>query len=131
MFPRVEMGPASTVPRPRPNSGRICGALLIGPPYTPGGCETPLTLKEATASGGPAKSSLIIEPLTRLRPAVLAMQWLLCNVSTPLPIFVREPGSGITPEKEVLRPFVPTLRFFNPTRIFTLNLYEPHVITPW
>src|SRR2546423_12109788 len=110
MFPRVEMGPASTVPRPRPNSGRICGALLIGPPYTPGGCETPLTLKEATASGGPAKSSLIIEPLTRLRPAVFGTEWVLFNVCTPLPIFVDVTGPGIKTEKEVVRSFFLTLR---------------------
>ncbi len=68
----------------------------------------PLTVKDAITSGAPAKSRLIIEPLTRLRPTVSAMQWLACNVSTPLPTFVSEPVPEITPEKEVLMLFVPT-----------------------
>ena len=59
----------------------------------PGGCGTPLTFKEAITSGGPVKSSLIIEPLTRMRPTVSAMQSLACKVSTPLPTFASEPRS--------------------------------------
>ena len=109
MFPRVEIGPTCTVPEPA-NSGRICGAPLIGPPYIPGGCETPLTIKDAITSGGPVKSSLIIEPLTRIRPTVSAMQSLACKVSIPLPTFASEPLPEITPEKAVLMLFVPTVR---------------------
>src|SRR6266540_1662845 len=96
--------PTDTVPEPR-NSGRICGAPLIGPPYIPGGCGTPLTFREAITSGDPVKSSLILEPLTRTRPTVSAMQSLACKVRTPLPIFDSKPVPEITPEKEVLMLF--------------------------
>src|SRR5437764_3948685 len=108
MFPRVETGPTDTVPEPA-NSGRIFGAPLSGPPYMPGGCGTPLTFKEAITSGGPVKSSLIVEPLTRTRPTVSAMQSLACNVSIPLPTFDSKPVPEITPEKDVLMLFVPTV----------------------
>ena len=64
MFARVE-GSTCTLPVPR-NSGTICGAPLIGPPYIPGGCETPLIFKEAITSDGPVLS-LRGEPLTRFR----------------------------------------------------------------
>ena len=117
MFPRVETGPTDTVPEPA-NSGRIFGAPLSGPPYMPGGCETPLTFKEAITSGGPVKSSLIIEPLMRIRATVSAMQSLACKVSTPLPTLTSEPVPEITPEKEVLIFLVPTVRVLAPKKTF-------------
>ena len=97
MFPRVEVS-TCTVPEPA-NSGTIFGAPLIGPPYIPGGCETPSTTKDAITSG-PIKSSLIIEPLTRMRPTVSPMRSLACKVSTPLPTLASEPLPPMKPEKD-------------------------------
>ena len=134
MFPRVEMGPASTVPRPLPNSGRICGAPLIGPPYIPGGCATPPTTNEAITSGGPVKSRLIIESLTRIRPTVSAMQVLVCKVSTPLPILASEPpwpSFEITPEKDVSMSFMPTVSLLAPKKTFPEPSIEPMVRPDW
>src|SRR5260370_13545198 len=126
MLPRVEIGPTDTVPEPR-NSSRTFGAPLIGPPYMPGGCETPLTLREAIMSGDPVKSSLIVEPLTRMRPTVSAMQSLACKVRITLPIFASEPVPEITPEKDVLMLFVQTLRLLAPNKTFPEPSIEPMV----
>src|SRR4029453_15380318 len=130
MFPRMERGPTNTVPEPA-NSGRIFGAPLIGPPYMPGGCGTLLTFREAMTSGGPVKSSLIIEPLTRMRPTVSAMQSLARNLSTPLPTFASEPLPEITPEKEVLMFLVPTVKLFAPKKTFPGPPIEPIVTPDW
>ena len=97
----------------------------------PGGCGTPLTFREAITSGGPVKSSLIVEPLTRMRPTVSAMQSLACKVSIPLPTFASEPVPEITPEKEVLMLFVPTVSLLAPKKTFPEPSIEPMVTPDW
>ncbi len=90
-----------------------------------------MTFREAITSGDPVKSSLILEPLTRTRPTVSAMQSLACKVRTPLPIFDSKPVPEITPEKEVLMLFVPTVSLLAPKETFPEPSIEPMVTPGW
>lgn len=60
---------------------------------------------------------------------VSAMQSLACNVSIPLPTFDSKPLPEMTPEKEVLMLFAPTVSLFAPKKTFPEPSIEP-TVTP-
>jgi hypothetical protein len=59
------------------------------------------------------------------------MQSLACKVSIPLPAFASKPLPEITPEKEVLMLFVPTVSLLAPKKTFPEPSIEPMVTPGW